>query len=303
MVQHLDQPKNNFKLAIGITLLSNFVYVVQAICVKITSPYFSVNGLVFVRSLLSLLVLYGWVLLKRKKINFLTLYQTKALKYQMIRSICGLGVLYCLYYGIFLMPVASATLLFFTFPIFIPVVARVWRGVSFIHRLWWGIGTSFIGIIIVLNPRFELFNPVALIPLLGAFLCSVSIIAIRVLNRTDTVDTVMAYYFLFSTIISGIIFFTFKGLSANISTLFGVWGALLVAVASTMFQALFTLAPKYAPVRFLSPFMYSVFIFAAIGDYFIWGKVVSGRVLIGFAFIVIGALLMIFLYPKQEHNR
>jgi len=300
MIQHLERPKSNFKIAVGLIILSDLFCAIQAIFVKLASPYFSTNVLVFVRCFINLFMLYGWVLFASKGKGFRILYKTKAWKYHLVRSVAGVGAIYCLYYGLFLMPIGPATLLFFTFPVFIPIVARVWLRVALIHRLWWGLGLSFLGILFVLRPGAGLFNPAAFIPLLGAILGSIATVSIRVLHHTERADTIMAYYFSFGVVVSGLILLFTQEFKTEMFTAYSIWMALFVGVAAAAFQTLFTLSSKYAPARFLSPFIYGIFIFSALGDYLIWGKVPQVGTFIGFLLICIGTILMVVLYPKED---
>ncbi|WP_420420840.1 DMT family transporter [Simkania sp.] len=296
MIQHLERPQHKFKLAVTLILIADLFCAIQAIFVKMASPYFSANTLVFGRCLVNLLMLYGWILFSTGGKGFKTLYRAKEWKLHLIRSVAGVGAVYCLYYGLALMPIGPATLLFFTFPIFIPIVARVWLRVAIIHRLWWGLGILF-----VLRPGAGLFNPAAFIPLLGAICGSVATVSIRVLHRYgEDTDTIMAYYFTAGVMVSGLIllftreflFETFTFATTSLIVLAGVFAAL--------FQTVFTLSTKFATARFLSPFIYGIFIFSAVAEYFFWGKVPQMGTLWGFGFIAVGTILMIFLYPKDD---
>lgn len=301
MIQHLERPEHNFRLAITLILVADLFCAMQAIFVKMASPYFSATALVFGRSVINLLLLYGWVLCTSGGKRFKTLYYAKVWKYHLIRSFSGVGAVFCLYYGLVLMPIGPATLLFFTFPIFIPLVARVWLRVALIHRLWWGLGISFIGILFVLHPGAGLFNPSALIPLLGAILGSTATVSIRVLHRYgESSDTIMAYFFTISVIISGVVVLITGDYSTDHLTLSSGLLVLLAGVFAALFQTVFTLSTKYATTRFLSPFIYGIFIFSAVADYFFWGKIPKMGTVFGFVLIAIGTVLMIFLYPKDD---
>ena len=63
-----------------------------------------------------------------------------------------------------------------------------------------------------------------------------------------------------------------------------------------------TMAGKFAPMRFSSPFIYISFIFGAVIEYYIWGQRVSMSVIGGFLLILAGTLLLAFLYPKNEKS-
>jgi len=301
MIQHLERPKHNFRLAVTLILVADLFCAMQAIFVKMASPYFSATTLVFGRCFINLLMLYGWVLCSTGGKGFKTLYKAKEWKYHLIRSFSGVGAVFCLYFGLVLMPIGPTTLLFFTFPIFIPIIARLWFRVALIHRLWWGIGISFLGIIFVLRPGAAVFNAAALIPLLGAILGSIATVSIRVLHRYgERSDTIMAYYFTIGVVVSGIVLLIVGDFSLEHLTFSSGMLVLLAGVFAALFQTVFTLSTKYATARFLSPFIYGIFIFSAVADYFFWGKVPKLGTLFGFVLIAIGTVLMIFLYPKDD---
>lgn len=300
MIQHLERPKSHFTKAITLIVLADLFCAMQAVFVKMASPYLSTNILVFARCFINLLMLYGYVIFTEGTRGMQTLYQTKAWKYHLVRSVAGVGAIYCFYYGLFLMPIGPATLLFFTFPLFIPIVSRVWLKIALIHRLWWGLGLSFLGILFILRPGAGLFNPAALIPLLGAILGSIATVSIRVLHYTEKSKTIMAFYFTFGVVVSGLVLFFFHDLQHEIINFTSIWLAVFVGIAAAIFQTFFTVATKYAPARLLSPFIYGIFIFASLADYWIWNKTLHVGTLVGFLLITLGTVLMVFLYPKED---
>lgn len=301
MIQHLERPKNHFTKAISLVLIADLFSAMQAVFVKMALPMISVTSLVFIRCFVNLLIIYGYVIVTEGKRGVFTLYQTKAWKHQLVRSITGVGAIYCFYYGLFYMPIGPATLLFFTFPLFIPIISRVWLKVAVTHRQWWGLGVSFLGILCILRPDSNLFSLTALIPLLGAILGSIGIVSIRVLHyKKETPQTIMAFYFTFGVLISGLIFLLFHHIGGEIFDEYSISLAVIVGIAAALYQMFFTLSAKHAPACFLSPFIYGVFIFASLADYFIWGVSIHWGTLLGFLLIVLGTIFMIFLHPKDE---
>lgn len=303
MIQHLETPKNYFNFAIPFIILADLFSAIQAVFVKLGSFYLSVNTLIFIVFLVNLLMLYGWVICTEGKGGFRKLYKVKIWRYHFLRSVFGVAAIYALYYGVLLMPIGPATLLYFTFPLFIPFVSRIWLNVAMIHRLWWGLGLSFLGILFVLHVRKGVFNSIALIPLLGSLFCSISTVSLRALNYyRENSKTIIAYYFTFGVLISGLIFAFFRDLSNEQFTLFSTGIAIFVGIFAALFQVFLTLSIKYAPIRFLSPFIYGVFIFSSLGDYWVFGVKLDQKTAIGFLLICLGAVLMLFLYPKEERK-
>ncbi len=301
MIQQLKRPHKRLGRAIGLMVFANVFCATQALLVKEGAAYFTTNALVFGRCLVNLILLYGWVMCTQGISGMRALYVTKTLKYHFLRSCLGVGGMYCFYYALHLLSLSLTTLLFFTFPVFIPLVTRLWLKVKIVHRLWWGLAVSFLGIMLVLHPSGRFLQWAIFIPLVGAVFTSISVVTIRVLHyHAESTSTIMAYYFSLGVLVSFCLLWV--GGELSIKALTGSGGALIlsIGVAAALFQTLLTLAAKYAPSRFLSPFIYGVFIFSALGDYWIWKTLPSWVTCLGFLLVCLGSVLMVVLYPKND---
>ena len=286
----------NLKRLIPIILLADIMIAFQGAAVKAAAHYFTFDFLVFGRFCLNFLFLFAWVLFKKRGKR---LFKTQAWKSHLIRSLCGIASIYGFYIGLVYMPISSAMLLFFSFPIFTPLVTRLWLKIPILPRLWWGIGIAFMGLIFMLKPGLGVFNFYALIPLGGAVLASVAGVAIRQLHYTDSSDTILAYFFLIGIVVAAILALIPLSTKEEIFNCTSILLIVMVAVFSTAFQGLYTLAARYAPARLLSPFLYFSFVFTAIEDWLIWNLPPSIGLVIGFFLILIGTTLYIWMYPKD----
>jgi drug/metabolite transporter (DMT)-like permease len=290
-------PHINLKKFIPIILLADLMIALQGASVKGAADYFTPNFIVFARFSLNFLFFLVWMVWKKRG---KALFRTHAWKKHLVRSLCGVASIYGFYVGLVYLPLAPTMLLFFSFPICTPLVTRIWLKNRILTRLWWGIGISFMGLILMLKPGSEVFNFYGLIPLTGAVLAAVAGVAIRQLHYTDSSDTILAYFFLTGVVVSGIFeLIPWDGREAifNGSSLLLI---LMVGIFSTAFQGLYTLAARYAPARLLSPFLYLSFIFTAIEDWIIWSLPLSIGLVIGFVLILCGTALYIWMYPKNS---
>ena len=291
------KPHLNLKKLIPIILLADVMIALNGASVKLAAEYFSSNFLVFVRFCLNLIFLLIWIGYKRG--SFRSLYQTKAWKNHAIRSLCGVGAIYAYILGVIHLPISPATLLFFSFPLFIPIVTRVWLKIEIMHRLWWGLGIAFVGLIFIIKPGSGLFNPYAIIPLFGAVLGAISGVAIRQLHYTDSPRTIMAYACSTGVVISAIVQLVQFNMADELFTLTSVVLLIFVGLFSTTFQGLYTLAARYAPSRLLSPFIYLSFFFTAIEDILILKLPMHLGLFIGFFLVLLGTIIYVLMYPKK----
>ncbi|MCB1109679.1 MAG: DMT family transporter [Chlamydiia bacterium] len=299
MIQHLERPKKRIGLAILIMVFASLTLAIQAMFVKLASPYLSTNFLCFARSFVNLAMLLVWVFLSPTAPKVSKLFATKAYSHHAVRSVFGVAALFCFYYSITKLSLATGTLIFYSFPLFVPLASRLWLRVKFVHRLWWGLGIAFLGLLFVLRPGEHLFNPMVIVPLIGAMFAGTAIVAVRTLSYTEPWETITAYYFTLSVVVTAIVLFLFPS-SQEIYTDKSLGFAFLAGFFAAVFQILLTIAGKFAPMRLASPFVYLSFVFGAIIQYLIWGDTVPHGVILGFLLILIGTVLLVFLYPKND---
>ncbi|MCB1082040.1 MAG: DMT family transporter, partial [Chlamydiia bacterium] len=299
MIQHLKRPQKRLILGMVLMVIASLVLAVQAACVKLASKELSTNFIVFARSLVNLIVLLVWVALSPTAPKFSELFKGKNYRYFAVRVIFGLAAVYCFYISINHFSLATGTLIFYSFPLFVPIISRIWLGVKLIRRLWWGLGIAFIGLLFVLRPGENLFNPLSFVPLVGAIFIATAFLAVRALRYTEPWERITAYFFTFSVIVSAVVLYLSPDRVEEYS-FYSLGLAGLAGFFAAIFQGLLTVAAKFAPMRFLSPFVYLSFIFGAVIQYFLWGESVAHGVILGFCLIVVGTILLVFLYPKED---
>ncbi|MCB1107718.1 MAG: DMT family transporter [Chlamydiia bacterium] len=298
MIQHLKRPKKRTALAITLMVIATVVLALQALFVKLASPYLSTNFLCFSRFFINFVMLMIWVFISPTAPKASTLFRTTNYRHHAARSIFGVFAVYGFYLGITHLSLTTGTLIFFSFPLFVPLVARLWLRVRIVKRLWWGLGIAFLGLLFVLRPGEGVFNPFVIVPLIGAIFAGTASVAIRTLNYTEPWEKITAFFFTFGVVVSAAILFLFP--SHEIYTAKSLGYAFLVGFFAGIYQILLTIAAKFAPMRLISPFVYLSFIFGAILQYFIWGQTVPPGEILGFALIVMGTALLVFLYPKND---
>ncbi|MCB1109680.1 MAG: DMT family transporter [Chlamydiia bacterium] len=299
MIQADQRPQKRLGLGIFTVILATVALAIQAMFVKLASPDLSTNFICFSRTAVNFILLIGWILISPKTEKGKELYQTKRFGHHLIRSLAGVAAIYCFYYSITLLTLATGTLIYYSFPLFVPLISRVWLKITILKRLWWGLSVAFLGLLIVLHPGKELFDPLVLIPLLGAIVAAIAVIAMRILNYTEPWERITLYYFAIGVIVATIVLLLFPDPNA-VYTPRSLTYAVLAGVFGAIFQVALTFSAKFAPMRLISPFIYLSFIFGAVIQYIIWGQAVKMGEVIGFILIVAGTILLVFLYPKDD---
>ena len=140
----------------------------------------------FVRTLVSFVVIASYLKITNKPIIFTTHYPLLT----SIRVILFFFGFSSFYISLTIMPLATATALFFASPFLMTIFAII-----------------FIGVYTILNPDFNDFDYLSLTPVLCAFCYALSMIIIKKTSDKDDVYSQMFHFYIFAITISLIIYF------------------------------------------------------------------------------------------------
>ncbi|PCI92929.1 hypothetical protein COB11_06300 [Candidatus Aerophobetes bacterium] len=75
---------------------------------------------------------------------------------------------------------------------------------------------------------------------------------------------------------------------------------LILGISGTLFQIFLIFSVRFAPARLITPFNYVAIIFTLGFDFFIWNKSPDIWQIIGIVGIILGAALVVILFPKNN---
>ena len=128
--------------------------------------------------------------------------RTHHLRLMVLRSISGLIAMSTWFYGLSRVPTAEATALSFTAAIFTALAAFIFLGEKMKMRRWTAIIGGFIGVIVVLQPTTDNYNPYMLLILVSCVFWGLSVTAVKFLTRTDSTTSIVAWMSILLTIMS-----------------------------------------------------------------------------------------------------
>lgn len=244
----------------------------------------SVPTVLLFQNLIGLIVITPWMIRGGRKSLVLT-----KVNVILIRSIAG----YLSYAFIFLavqrISLVNTMLLSNSAPLFIPLIIWLWRGRKINKGLWGGILLGFLGIAFILRPTQQIINIGALFGIAAALCFSVSAIAKRRLVKTESIRTILFYYFLISTLIS--IPFSYETWHQIDSSL--LLKLCLIGILFSIGQFLFLRALRYEKPSYLSPFNYSSVVYGALIQWIIWGNFPDWCTIMGILVVCTGGILTI----------
>ena len=119
-----------------------------------------------------------------------------------IRMIAGMLTIYAYFFALQKIPLSIAVLLTYTSPLFIPIVAWVWKGVPIKPKIWWGLGVGFLGVALIVGPKFEKFQIGYLIGLIAGLFAAISYVAARLQSYTERPIAINFYFFFGASVIA-----------------------------------------------------------------------------------------------------
>jgi drug/metabolite transporter (DMT)-like permease len=245
----------------------------------------------FARTLVALLTVAAFIL----PITGFAVYRTRRLRAHAIRACSQVGSQSMLLIAFSLMPLAGATAIMFSSPIF-STLASAYFLHEVVGRARWGVlFIGFLGVIIIASPGADSFQLGALFALGNAILFGTVVAGVRGMSSTESARTLVMYQLTFLTGVYAIALpFSFvmpTGFDALIMAASGVGNGAA--------QYLWTRAIHLAPTSAVVPFQYLQLVWAILLGFAIWGDLPTVGLLVGSA-IVISSGLYLFWHETRR---
>ncbi len=191
------------------------------------------------------------------------------------------------------LPLADVITYYLAAPIFVTAASAIFLGEHVGWRRWSAIIVGFVGVIIALRPSTQAISWPAMIALAG----SASFAALMIITRSlrGTPDIVLTSAQFVGTLLFGLIAAPFGWLTPTLPDLglFAMAGCISIAAALCVNRSL-----KLAPASVVTPYQYTMIIWAVIFGYVVFGDVPSVAMLAGAAVIILAGLY-IFLRERD----
>ena len=304
--------KNNNPKGILFIMLAMLVFSVQDSIMKYIFTFVSLYEVYLIRTLVSLTIILLFLKLTKKPIIFKTQYALLTFC-RVILFFFGFSFFYI---SLTVLPLGTATALFFVTPFLITIFAKFFLKEKIGPRRWLAVIIGFIGVYVILNPDFSNFDYMSLTPILCAFCYSLSMIIIKITSEKDNVYTQTFTFYIGAIIISTIFYFIISDGQYNTSDhpasqfIFREWFSdlensilLMIATgftASLAFVLIFS-AYRIASPAVVSPFEYSILLWSSLSGWYFFNEIPDLKTLIGMILIVCGGIY-IFIREKAQNQ-
>jgi drug/metabolite transporter (DMT)-like permease len=257
-------------------LIGGFCAVMMNVLIRFAAYRLHPFEVTFFRCLFSLFVMLPFIIrsgpsiLATPKVGFYTL-----------RAVVGLISMLSWFYGITIVPLATATAVNFTAPLFATMAAALVLHEDVRLRRWAAVVIGFLGVLVIMRPGRESLDAMLLLILLSAASSAMNNITVKYLVRTERPNTIVALFSVYLTPLS-LIPALFVWEWPDLKSL----GALIgLGIIGTLAHLSVARAYLAADASACAPYEFVRLPYAALIGYLLFGEVSDGWTWVGAAII------------------
>jgi drug/metabolite transporter (DMT)-like permease len=278
-------PANLYVRGIGLLALSVAFFAIMNAIIKHLAATYPTMQMVFFRNLLAFVPLLPFLI----HAGGLEALRTRRPLAHAFRALVGISAMAGFFYAYGRLPLAGVVAIGFAAPLFMTALSVPLLKETVGIRRWLAVAIGFVGVLVMVKPGSGVFEPAALTALAATLGVALVFIAVRSLSRTEGSATIVFYFTLSGTAVSGAFlpwhWVTPDALGLALLVLVGLLGG---AAQMCMTQAL-----KLAPVSVVSPFEYTSLLWAVGFDVALWGVAPATNTLFGAALVIATGLYIL----------
>lgn len=178
-------------------LLSGICAVMMNVLIRIAAQAMHPFEVAFFRCLFGLVLLAPWIVRGGP-----ALLRSRNRSFYLLRACVGLVSMATWFYGITLVPLATATAVNFTAPLFATLAAALVLHEDVRLRRWSAVIAGFVGVLVIMRPGVERLDADLLLLLVSAATAAMNNITVKFLARTEPPARIVAYFMLYLTPLS-----------------------------------------------------------------------------------------------------
>lgn len=287
---HLAAPSPHRPLlGISLKLASVVLFAGMAVCVKLLGREIPAGQTIFVRGVISVLVL-ALIAWGTGELHFL---KTRNWRSHALRSLSGTLSMFCLFAALTMIPLADVTAITFTSPLFLTVLAMLFLGERIHYFRWTALAIGFLGVLIMVGPHLSFAkgaSPGVLVALANAALSAIAMVFLRRMSGGEHAITITFYFSLTFMVCAALT--AIQGWPMPTAT---QWVLIaLTGVFGVFGQLLMTYSYRYAEASTIAPLDYSNLIMAVILGFVFFAEIPSRSVWIGAPLVVAAGLIILW---------
>lgn len=220
---------------------------------------------------------------------------TNHLRLHALRGLIMVTGGYLFFTGLSFLPLAEATALVFSAPIFITALSVPLLGETVGWRRWGAVILGFAGVLIIVQPGSAAFQPASLLVVGTAVCYALFMITARWIGRGESVWTMMLFVLLFPMIYAA----PFALALWQAPQPGDIWLFVATALVGSLGITLIAQAFRLAPAAVVAPFDYTALLWAVGLGWLIWGDVPMLWTMVGALVIIVSGLLILLRETRR----
>lgn len=274
-------------------MVAAFAFALMTALIKMVGSRIPVTQILLVRQLVM-----GLILLPLMAKDFPDFFKTSKLHLHLVRVVGALIAMLCGFTAVIHMPLADATAIAFAKGFFVTVFAVWWLGETVGKHRWGAVFVGFIGVLIMMQPGSTGFSIYGLYALISAASAGMVMVVIRLLSRTETSASILAYQSLgvaVCMLIPGLIYW--------VNPTPGEWMLLIgVGVVSYFGQKANIYAYKYGEASLLASLDYVRLLYATALGWLLFSQLPQLSTGIGALVIVAASIYTVHREAKRQQS-
>lgn len=219
----------------------------------------------------------------------------------LLRGVLGIGMLALFAFGLRHLPLAEAYSIFFVAPLVITALSVPLLGERVGKGRWWAVAVGLVGVLVVLRPTGAgMFTLSGLAILVAAVCYSISAITVRIVVRTDSVESQLFWLMAMVAIGAGAMAApSWVGVRMD-----DAWILLAVAITGFLGQLAITQAFRFGEASAIAPFEYTALAWGLLIDWSLWNTLPDAWMLVGAGIIVASGIYLVrheVVHAESEH--
>ena len=277
-------PSHATLAGIGLMLASVFLFTVNDALGKWMVAVYPVGQFILLRAAGSLILIgpYAW------RTGWQPFRDAPRKGLQLLRIVLSTVEMALFFWAVSYLPLADTITFWLATPIYVTALSPLVLGERVGWRRWTAVLIGFAGVILAMRPTAATFTGPALIAVSGSILYAFSLMATRALR--DIPNTVLTTGQLLGSLLIGLLLVPLGWKTPSLTDL-----GIVMVIAGFATVAVFCLnrALILAPATVVTPFQYTMIVWAVIFGYAMFGDIPDWQTLAG-AVIIIGAGIYIF---------
>ena len=265
---------------LGMTLLSS-----NDAIMKLSSETLGIGQMLFIRGLIAVAIFSLALRISGKPI----IAEAAFSKWILLRALCECGGTICFITGLSLLPIATASTLVWTSPIFLTIAAALILRERVTMARWSAVLVGFTGVVLVTNPGSADFSLAMLLPLATAiFICARDLVTRQIDPSLHSLY--VTWTTLLAVTVAGLLISFLDWRPIAVTQI--VW---LGASAALMSSAFFfqISAVRRGELSFIAPFAYAGIPVAVFYGIVVWAELPSTAMIFGIIFVILSGLYIL----------